>query len=300
MELQLFAEMICGEIQEKMGNNYCISVTTNVKNNAWEQTGIVFEKDGENICPAIYIDDLLGDYRTGERAVGEIAGKVIERYEESLETVEEIRDLDLSLEACQKRIIYRLISRGRNRNMLNTMPYIPFLDMAITFHLVVGMNKKYGQTVRVDQKLQKKWGISVEKLLKLAEENTERLLPLEIYDMDEMVASWGMAGASATPEPGKTRMTVVTNQTGIYGAAVILYRGMLKRLAEEQKCDFYVVPSSVHEMILIPADDESVYDALSVMIVDINRQFVASGEVLSDQVYLYLREEDKFIRAKAK
>lgn len=295
MELNSFAEMICGEIQERMGHSYCISITTNVKNNALESTGIVFAKDKEDICPTIYINDLFKDYKESGKAVEDVAGEVIRRYEKSLEAVGEICHLDLSLGSCRERIIYRLISREKNKNMLRNMPYIPFLDMAITFHLVAGINKRYVQTIKIDGELQKRWGISVEQLLKLAEENTERILPLEIYDMDEMMASHKELRDREWSEMEKTDMIVVTNQIGIYGAAAILYRDMMQQMAEELECDIYVVPSSVHEMILIPANDEAVYDALSSMIKEINQQFVASNEVLSDRVYIYLREEEKFV-----
>ncbi len=90
-------------------------------------------------------------------------------------------------------------------------------------------------------------------------------------------------------------MIVITNCIGIYGAAAILYKDLMQSLADELNCDLYVVPSSVHEMIVIPAEDKELYEMLSSLVKEVNTQFVDPDEILSDRVFIYMREENRFI-----
>lgn len=250
MELQQFAEIVCEGIQEKMGENYHISVVTNLKINAAEQTGILFLKKNESISPTIYINHLMDDYLKKKKSMAEIVQEVIDRYEQSLLAVGEMREMDVDFEACQNRVIYRLISRSKNRRLLEQMPYIPFLDMAVTFHVIMGITGQCVKTFKIDRNLQERWGVSVEQLLKLAKNNTERLLPLEITDMDTIIAKhMKMDERYVRKEPGESNMIVITNSFGVYGAAVVLYEDMIQSIADELKCDLYVIPSSVHESV---------------------------------------------------
>ncbi len=250
MELQQFAEIVCAGIQEKMGENYDISVVTNLKINAAEQIGILFLKKNESVSPTIYINHLMDDYLNKKKSMEKIVREVIDRYEQSLLAVDDLREMDVNFEACQNRIIYRLISRSKNRRLLEQIPYIPFLDMAVTFHVVVGITDQCVKTFKIDRNLQEGWGISVEKLLKLAKQNTERLLPLEIMDMNSIIKKHMKPDVKyASYEPGKSNMIVITNAFGVYGAAVVLYEDMIQSIADELQCDLYVIPSSVHESV---------------------------------------------------
>lgn len=250
MELQQFAETVCVGIREKMGEDYRISVVTNLKMNSTEETGISFLKKDEPFSPTIYIDCMLDDYLKKKKSMAQIVREVIGQYEQSLSSVEEMRGMDVNLEACRNRIIYRLISRSRNRRLLEQMPYIPFLDLAVTFHVVVGITDQCVKTFKIDKKLQEGWGISVEQLLKLAKQNTERLLPLEITDMNTIIQKhMKMDGELIPTIPGDPGMIVITNRFGIYGASVVLYEDMIQSIADKLGCDLYVIPSSVHESV---------------------------------------------------
>lgn len=113
--------------------------------------------------------------------------------------------------------------------------------------------------------------------------------------MERLASKHGYENLPYEEEFRNTNMIVMTNSIGIYGASAILYPGLLEALAQELERDIYVIPSSVHEMILIPAENKCVYEDLSLMIHEINQRFVPPDEVLSDQVYVYIREENKFI-----
>ncbi len=295
MELKAFADIVSRDVKKRLGSGYEISVITNRKNNSMERTGIMFRQRSSRVSPTIYIEDLLDAYNNDQKTMEDIVGEVVCRYQKSKEVSTELRWLDMSSELWQEKIIYRLISREQNTELLNDIPYIPFLDLAITFHLVVAMDGTCMQTIQIDKNLQERWELSTEKLFKRAAENTERLLPLRINSLDGMVA--GLLGAeplSSGEDGGRNDMTVLTNCLGIGGASVILYECVLDRLADKLGTDLYIIPSSIHEVIVLPVSEHDVHSALITIVREINQRYVSPDEILSDRVYIYSREERKF------
>lgn len=296
MDLQIVAESIAEEIQNEIGTEYTVSVTANMKNNNTQRIGITIVHNCENISPTIYINDLLNQYCREERSKEEIVREILRRYENSMVATEDIKLLDVELPSCGARVVYRLISRKRNKEMLENLPYIPFLDMAITFHIVVSINKTYVQTIKIDKNIQERWGVSVEQLFKMANDNTEKIFPLEITDLNEIVKKHlQIAEEDEVINENGPNMIVITNELGLFGASVILYEEVMQNIAEELDCDLFVIPSSVHEMILVPYEDDELYVMLSDLIKKINENFVSPDEVLSDLVYIYQRNGKKFI-----
>lgn len=298
MELGAFASAVRKEVQKRLGKGYNISVVTNVKNNSTIFTGIMFQKEGEQTSPTVYIDDLYTDYREKRLSLSEIIEDVIDRYQKTMGAMEDICDFRADFKACQTKIIYRLVSRERNKEALKNMPYIPFLDLAITFHLVISVNERYMQSLKISKDIQKKWNVSIEQLFKMAKTNTERLLPVEISELRQMVSAYtdeeGLPDEKELTNTEKIDMIVVSNELGINGAAAVLYDGVIEKLAEEYESDLYLLPSSIHEMIVVPAFDRTMYEFLGMMVKNINDQYVEKDEILSDRVYVYQREEKKF------
>ncbi len=297
MELKTFAGIVSDGIRKQLGDDFVISVITNLKNNSVELTGIMFKKVGERVSPTIYIEDLYEEYRKKQKTLCEVTNEMIARYENSAETMQELSRFDLDFDSNKNKIIYRLISRERNRELLTEMPYIPFLDMAITFHLVVSVDKNYVQSLKVSKELQKKWDVTVEQLLKIAKYNTERMFPAEIKGLKEFVKEYLISSEEDLTNVEKVDMIVVTNELGINGATVILYDGIIEEMANRYNADLYLIPSSVHEMIVVPVEDDScreLHDILRFMVRDINERFVAEEEILSNRIYTYLRKEKRF------
>ena len=96
------------------------------------------------------------------------------------------------------------------------------------------------------------------------------------------------------PEPP---MYVLSNSRMINGAAAMLYPDMLKDLSEKLDSNLYIIPSSVHEVIVFSdnlADDEK---SLRDMIYTVNRTQMDPQDILSDSLYFYDRKEEKIFIA---
>ena len=90
-------------------------------------------------------------------------------------------------------------------------------------------------------------------------------------------------------------LSVLSNREGFHGAAAILYPGELKRAADQLQNDLVVLPSSIHEVLLLPDDPGQDYGMLTRLVQEINRNEVEQEEWLSDHPYRYLRKEDRLV-----
>ena len=84
---------------------------------------------------------------------------------------------------------------------------------------------------------------------------------------------------------------VLTNNNSQLGAAVILYDGVLKDIAKGE--DLVILPSSIHEVLILKAKQNDSPAELKAMVQDVNATQVALEERLSDNVYKYNAKLDK-------
>ena len=85
----------------------------------------------------------------------------------------------------------------------------------------------------------------------------------------------------------KSCMYVLGNERKLFGAAVMLYDGLLEKMSEIIGGDFYLLPSSLHELILIPDEGREKGGDLWKMVCEINETQVEPEDVLTDSVYYY-------------
>ena len=169
------------------------------------------------------------------------------------------------------------------------------MDMMVTFHIVMQQTKEELGSVRITREIAKKWNIDTEQLFELARQNTPRLFPVKICTMyammtemmEENVNEW--EGFSITPNltEAKQEPYVVTNTMGINGAAVILYQNVLEKIADRLKGDYYILPSSIHEVLAIPMQQDLSQEELAQMVWEVNATCVPKEEILSGSVYCY-------------
>lgn len=87
-------------------------------------------------------------------------------------------------------------------------------------------------------------------------------------------------------------MYLLTNQTKLYGATCLLYKDILKEFTDKLDANLFIIPSSVHEVILVPVSDALSNEYLTDLIREVNATELSLDEALSDHVYLYTREDD--------
>lgn len=305
-----FVSAITHQVKEKMGKGYTIRIYKVTKNNSLELDSLVVQKEGKNFAPNIYLMPYYDSYLEGT-SVQEIADRLCSIYRQSAVPIVH-ENFTYTFEEMQSYIIYRLVSYERNKKLLSKIPYIRYMDLAITFHCLVRNDNEGIGTIRITNDHMEMWKVSKEEIDALAKENTKRLFPSSIRSMDDVIK--GMlqeelinSGDNDSQEDlydqflsnhstkEQHRMYILSNQKGINGASCMLYADILREFASQINSDFYILPSSIHEIILVPYEKDIRKETLTEMVKDVNRTQVARDEVLSDSVYYFSREKDSII-----
>jgi hypothetical protein len=205
--------------------------------------------------------------------------------------------------ACKERICYKLVNADRNRELLADAPHIIVCDdLAVLFYILVSNDGEGTATITVRNNMTDLWGVEEDELFKIALLNTQRLFRGSVMSMasvmmdllsDRMDDEYSSEFFDMVVSEDMVPMYVCSNSQKVNGAGVILYKDLLKQFAEKTGSDFYILPSSIHETLLVPVSDQMEVEALRSMVREVNATQVAPEEVLSDNVYIYRREDDK-------
>ncbi len=332
MEIMEFCKKVEKNLGAYIGDGASVSVKRIVKNNGVVLHSIMIAEKEMNISPNIYLNGLHEAYEKGE-TFQKIMREVLHIYEESRMTESLDMDFFLDYGSMKERVVYKLIRYESNRELLQQVPHIPFLDMAIVFYCHVPGEALGSATILIYDSHIKLWGITKESLYEDAKRNTRRILPPRLLTIEEMMQEifvqdlhqecgedrkedsrkenrkesreksgkeedWTCAAAgriqdSMNGSGHNAGMYVLGNGKKLFGAAVILYDGVLERLAEMLGSSFFLLPSSIHETIAVPDNGMQKAEELGKMVCEINATQVEPEDVLTDSVYYFSRENKK-------
>ncbi|MBQ4425065.1 MAG: hypothetical protein II882_04955 [Lachnospiraceae bacterium] len=196
-------------------------------------------------------------------------------------------------EAMKPKLMMEVIPQKGNEDRLANIPYQKVEDMALIYRLDMGENSGGKMTSVITNQQLAAFGITAEQLHQDALENVPVTHPASLRSMREVMADM-MGMEPEEPMPGEPTMLVATVEGAFMGASVIQYPGFMEQAAEKIGGDFFVLPSSIHEVLLIPDDGSADYHELAAMVQTINETQVAPAERLSDNVYHYDKEDKVF------
>jgi len=195
-------------------------------------------------------------------------------------------------------IILTLVNTKQNKELLQSVPHRKWHDLSIVYRWIIGKCEDgFGNTL-VNHMLADRIGMDEDSLYKAALRNTQRMFPARIDTMNDLMGKLLLAGVISEEETelinflnsnilAEHSMYIISNSDNTFGAACILYENLLHGLAEKVGSDLYIMPSSIHEMIVVDASGDP--DELARMVRDINYNLVELEEQLSNQVYHYDR-----------
>lgn len=198
-------------------------------------------------------------------------------------------------------IVYKLINTERNRELLEDIPYIEFLDLSIVFQCLISVKESHLETLLIHNVHTKLWGVTVEELYRAAEENTQKLLPHELRNMADVIEEimkeedaeeFNHGDCMAKLESTKP-LYVLTNKKGIDGAVSMIYPKLLKDFADKIGSSFYIIPASIHEVLLLPAENPEDRENLKDMVKEINDTQMEAEEILSYSMYWFDKSKGK-------
>lgn len=298
MEFTNFTTLVQREVEKRAGENYRVKLNDVMKNNGVVLRGITLMQDDSNISPTIYLNPYYDAYENGDTTIGTVIDEVIDTYERNKINRSIDMKFFLNYETVRSRIIFKLINTEKNRELLRDVPYIPFHDLSIVFQCLVSEERFGNASILIHNVHLQLWKVNARELYECALENTPLLQGYELADMntvlEEMKALGGIDDEEIEDMQQEVPMYVLSNKSRINGASCILYKDILKDFAMVVDKDLYVLPSSIHEVILLPSDGTQESEQLKEMVREINQSQVEKEEVLSDSVYYYRRSDDSF------
>lgn len=255
-----------------------------MKNNGVVCTGLIICVRGENLSPNIYLEYFYGMHRKG-KAMDEILRAIQAEYEEARGQLCARQYQTMDEKTVRDNLFLKLINRERNKEMLEGCPYIPFHDLAVSFRYLVKQDADGIASAILREKEMELWNLTTDEVFRLARENTMRLFPMRLAKLNDMIPI-GLTELAECPD-----MYVLTNRQQINGATSILYTNVLEQFAEQVESSFYILPSSIHEVLLLPDCSSMDADYLRKSVREINACAVADMDYLSDNVYYYDRKD---------
>lgn len=248
--------------------------------------------EDSNICPNLYVQDIYERYLE----TGDLEGTLKESAELYVDLAERagVDKVDLNFDKLKDHVIFTLVNTEQNKELLEKVPNKPFQDLSIIFRWVVSVGNEQMSSAVVNESMMKQAGMNIDELMEAAMENTKRILPVSIYNMEDMLMGLVsdepemdfFRSMAATERPPKETMWIISNSMGMNGASAILYEDKLHELAEKLETDLYLLPSSVHECIAISVD-MGTPEELAEMVQSVNMNEVELKDRLSNNVYHY-------------
>lgn len=206
-------------------------------------------------------------------------------------TVDEISDY----EHMKDSLMIQLVPTAGNEEMLSNMPHVEKEDMSIVYRMVIDTNAQGMASTLITNQILGTYGITAEQLHADALANASVNFPAEVRSMREMMAEMtGLDPEMLSDDPG---MYVATCNHGMNGAGCIFYPEFMDQTAEKVEGDFFILPSSIHEVILVPDNGTMTAQELDAMVQEVNANEVLPEERLSGNAFHYDSKDHIFEKA---
>lgn len=295
MTYENFKQELLTALSEITSEKLQFTIQSIPKNNGIVLDGLLITSETSNITPTIYLHSYFSSFQSGA-SIKEIAKNILDFYYEHrpLQSVDNAFFNDFS--EIKDNIIFKLINAGQNEALLKKVPFLPFLDFAIVFCYYLDASKcsflspDLSGSILIEYEHMEQWQIDARGLFALAQKNTPSLLPLRFAPLCELLFQESEKSADVPDTP----LYVLTNEKQYFGAAALLYPHILDMCAETLGQSFYMIPSSIHEVLLLPADACASSCELNRYINDVNAEAVMPNEVLSNHSYYFNSEKREF------
>lgn len=284
MNYEMFKTDIVKKAQEILGDKVIVKMTTANKNNLGMREMLAVIEGEEAAVPVVPLMKLYEIYldRGYEECVNSI--RSIFQNKSSVPTVEEFGWNDI-----KDKVYPCLINTEWNEKRLQEIPHIPFLDLSVVYRCRI-RKEEYIASFELTNQLLEFWGITEAELHDQSMENLETE-GMKVQDIYEIMGISRMDGMSS-------EIYVASNTSNTYGAAVILKKDLLNDFADRFQSSFWILPSSVHELLFIPDNGDFQAQDLKKMVCEVNVNQVEQDEWLSEGVY-YFDMKEKGIRIAA-
>ncbi|MEE1037925.1 MAG: DUF5688 family protein [Eubacterium sp.] len=294
---QEFYNNVANGVSEILGDEMVVEIQEVTKVNL-SLDGLTIRKQGENIAPTIYLNQYFNQFNDG-RAMDDIVQDIIRVYEnnqpENIMNVFKTEDF-YDFDKMKEKIVLKVINTERNLDLLEQVPCLDMegLGLSVVFYVSL-MTGEQSAGILIKNEHLKLWEKTVSDLLTVAEVNTNRMHAFVVKSMNEVLS--GMFGFEEDLIPEDVpALYVLTDENKTFGASQLYLKDKIREFAKKNDCDVYILPSSVHELLLLRADFPNIEpEHLKQMVCEVNSTEVSDEDFLCDGAFKYILAEDKII-----
>ena len=286
-------EMIPEELREGLE----IQDTTVLKSNDQKHHGLTFKREESDAAPTIYLDETYARFTNGEE-LNVLAAELKDAYLQTL-SMPEPQKIDFDYDKIKDKLTVRLLEIKRNRDFLATTPYMTVgHGMAMVCDIKMKDGDEGSWRATVTQSMLEGQNYDKRELFIAAMDNAQLIDPPILVDMGQALFTHEgenlLKRSEPLPPEDVSNMYVLSNTGGMLGSAVLFYPDTREHVAEVLGEGYCVLPSSQHEVLIIPDSAGIDRGELAEMVKQANQSVVEPKDVLTDTVFHYDRDEKKF------
>ncbi|NCC01288.1 MAG: hypothetical protein EOM34_11535 [Clostridia bacterium] len=292
MDYREFINEVKNNILDYMPPGYETSVVRidgTMKNNSVMKQGLSIHREGAAVTPKLYLEEFFQSYEDGN-SMEEVCSHIANEYVKHT-----IGDRTFGLnsildfEKAKENITTKIVFTKNNKSLLRERPSKKLDDLAVMYQIEVGMTEFGRATAPVTNELMESWGVTTDEIHHLAVENTERIHPSSLSAMECVLfgIEENMLEEGSTYQ--QCGLMVLTNESKVGGASVLANSQILSKVSDVIGDSYYILPSSVHEVLVIPKEFANTMELtpkeLGTLVRDVNAREVSKEERLSDHIY---------------
>ena len=252
MNYQEFLTTIKTQLSLRIDADATLDIRRFTKNNGTDLDGLIIFRPNLNISPTIYLNPYYHRYLQGV-PMEDIYTDILITYQEHLPS----EDIDVSFftdfSKAKKLVTMRLVNYKQNEKMLQEVPHFRYHDLAIIFYCLLHANKENNAHILIHNSHLDIWKISKEALYQVAKKNTPKLLPHQLMPLTEVLLQSHYI-CDEDIDKNDPQIYILTNNYRTNGATALLYEKLLSQIADSFEKDLLILPSSIHEVLILPID----------------------------------------------
>ena len=307
LAVKVFAESVAEQIKAYLPPEYA-SVTCSVKEqnktNGVMQVGFQADRRGHAASPIVYMESFYNEVRSGE-SMDQIMRNIAEVIQDALDGPALDQSIRIEeFESIKDYLSVMVVNTAENRKLLEQVPHKEVADLSLLCYADLPVDQGgYNATFKITEQMLQKWNVDREELFQIASENTIPANEPVLQNLEEVTRQILIGGAA--PENllkkefdfsnQEAILLVLTNEKKNFGAAMMFEPKVMDQLSQSFPEGFYILPSSLHEVLILPDREGILPKELGAMVREVNRSQVEKMEQLSDRVYRYDKEAQKIV-----
>ena len=300
-----FCENVKLQLQELVEYGTCVRIQKVLKNNNVVRYAAIITEENSTISPSIYLENYYSDYINGQ-SLSCICHDILSMHEKYKNGIKFNIEDYFNYNYVKDKIYLKVINKAKNEEFLKNIPHREFFDLALVAYIALEEAQNGKGTITVNNRNLEIWNVTMDEVFDIAFTNVYKKMPPRLDritsvmrqllserlcdEQDMEVKEEINRVIDLIEENNETSMYMLTNSIKLNGACYIVYDEYLREFANSINSDLYIIPSSIHELLLIPMDNGIDKKELENMVHEVNITELSPGEVLSDNVYEFYRE----------